>query len=111
RPGGPAGTLEGKVTVGPLTPVEREPSPLPDPEVFTSRHLIVYEADGMTRVADVPVRAAGYYGIYRISLPAGTYVLDIPHQGIGRASPLPKEVAIMPGRATVVDVDIDTGIR
>ena len=110
---GPTGTLEGKVTVGPLTPVERAgaPSPVPNPEVFTSRHLVVYAADGITRVADVPIKAAGYYGTYSISLPPGTYVLDIPRQGIGHASPLPQQVTISPGRTTIVDVDIDTGIR
>jgi len=110
---GPTGTLEGKVTVGPLTPVERVgvPSPLPNPEVFTSRHLIVYAADGMTKVADVPIKASGYYGTYSISLPPGTYVLDVPHQGIGHARPLPKQVTISPGKTTIVDVDVDTGIR
>jgi hypothetical protein len=110
---GPTGTLEGKVTVGPLTPVERVgvPSQVPNPEVFTSRHLVIYAADGMTKVADVPIKAAGYYGTYSISLPPGTYVLDIPHQGIGSARPLPMQVTIKPGKATVVDVDIDTGIR
>ena len=87
------------------------PSPVPNPEVFTSRHLVVYAADGMTRVADVPIKAAGYYGTYSISLPPGAYVLDTPRQGIGHASPLPKQVTIVPGKATIVDVDIDTGIR
>lgn len=106
------GILTGKVTVGPLTPVERVGvPPLPDPAVFTGRKLIVYAADGRTKVADVPIKAAGYYGTYSISLPAGNYVLDTVHQGIGHASPLPKQVAIEAGKTTVVDVDFDTGIR
>lgn len=107
------GTLSGNVTVGPLTPVERvDATPiLPPPEVFTSRHLIVYKADGKTKVADVDIQPAGYYGIYSISLSPGTYVLDYQRQGIGHASPLPKQVVIEAGKATVVDVDFDTGIR
>ena len=107
------GTLSGNVTVGPLSPVERiGVSPTPPPsEVFTSRSLIVYAADGTTKVADVPVRAAGLYGTYSVSLKPGTYVLDVPHAGIGHASPLPKTIIIEGGKTTIVDVDIDTGIR
>ncbi len=110
---GDRGTLAGNVTVGPLTPVERvDATPmLPPPEVFTSRHLVVYAADGTTKVADVNIVPAGYYGTYRVSLPPGAYVLDSGRQGIGHASPLPKRVAIEAGRTTIVDVDFDTGIR
>jgi hypothetical protein len=107
------GTLSGNVTVGPLTPVERigvSPTP-PPPEVFTSRHLIVYEADGTTKVADVPIQAAGLHGVYSISLPPGTYVLDMPRTGIGHASPLPITVTIESGKTATVDINIDTGIR
>ncbi len=110
---GEKGTLYGNVTVGPLTPVERvDATPiLPPPEVFTSRHLIVYGADGTTKVADVDIVPAGYHGTYSVSLAPGTYVLDYVHQGIGHASPLPEQVTIGPGKATRVDVDFDTGIR
>lgn len=107
------GILAGNVTVGPLTPVERvDATPiLPPPEVFTSRHLIVYAADGSTKVADVDIQPAGYHGTYNVSLSPGTYVLDYRHEGISHASPLPKQVIIEAGKATIVDVDIDTGIR
>ena len=107
------GILSGIVTVGPLTPVERvDATPiLPPPEVFTSRHLIVYAADGVTKIADVDIQPAGYHGTYSISLNPGSYVLDYVHQGIGHASPLPKNVTIEPGKTTIVDVDFDTGIR
>jgi len=110
---GEYGTLAGNVTVGPLTPVERvDATPiLPPPEVFTSRHLVVYASDGTTKVADVDIVPAGYYGKYSVSLQPGTYVLDYLRQGIGRASPLPKQVNVEAGRTTVVDVDFDTGIR
>ncbi len=113
QPSAENGTLAGNVTVGPLSPVERvgvSPTP-PPPEVFTSRHMVVYEADGVTKVADVPIMAAGSHGTYSVSLRPGTYVLDIPRQGIGHASPLPARVTIQAGKATAVDVDIDTGIR
>ena len=107
------GTLAGNVTVGPLTPVERigVTQTTPPPEVFTSRHLIVYEADGVTKVADVPIVAAGYHGTYSMSLSPGTYVLDYEHGSVGHASPLPARVMIEVGKTTIIDVDIDTGIR
>jgi len=107
------GILTGNVTVGPLTPVERVGATpiMPPPEVFTSRHLIVYAADGSTKVADVDILPAGYHGTYSVSLSPGTYVLDYRHEGVGRASPLPKQVTIEAGKTTIVDVDIDTGIR
>jgi hypothetical protein len=107
------GTLTGNVTVGPLTPVERvDATPiLPSPEVFTGRHLIVYAADGKTKIADVAIVPAGYYGTYSVSLAPGSYVLDYVHQGIGSASPLPAKVTIVAGQSTIVDVDFDTGIR
>jgi hypothetical protein len=107
------GTLTGNVTVGPLMPVERiDATPiLPSPEVFTSRHLIVYSADGVTKVADVGIQPAGYHGTYSVSLCPGTYVLDHERRGIGLASPLPLKVTIESGKTTVVDVDFDTGIR
>ena len=110
---GDKGILAGNVTVGPLTPVERvDATPiLPPPEVFTSRHLVAYASDGTTKVADVEIAPAGYYGTYSVSLPPGTYVLDYVRQGIGHASPLPKRVTVETGRTTVVDVDFDTGIR
>ena len=68
----------------------------------------ILEKAGVFKVA---IRASGLHGTYSISLRPGTYVLDTPHTGIGRASPLPKTIVIQSGKATIVDVDIDTGIR
>ena len=107
------GYLAGNVTVGPLTPVERvDVTPLPpDPAVFTSRHLLLYQADGKTLDQEISIHPAGYYGTYNISLAPGTYVLDSPHLGVGGARGLPQTVIIEASKTSVVDVDIDTGIR
>lgn len=106
------GSLCGNVTVGPLTPVETPGwKPSPEPIVFTSRGLVVYEADGRTKVADIGIEAAGYNGKYCITLKPGSYVLDLRKNGIERADVLPKAVTIYAGKPTIVDVDIDTGIR
>ncbi len=107
------GVLAGKVTVGPLTPVERVgiTPPVPDPAVFTSRHLLLYRADGKTLVQEVPIQAAGYHGVYNVTLSPGTYVLGYPKQGVGGAKGLPATVTVEAGKTTTLDVDIDTGIR
>jgi hypothetical protein len=107
------GILTGKVTVGPLIPVEQAgvTPPVPDPSVFTSRHLLLCQADGKTLVQEVNIQAAGYHGFYNISLRPGTYVLDYPAQGVGGAKGLPATVKVEAGRTTTLDVDIDTGIR
>jgi hypothetical protein len=108
------GLLEGTVTIGPLVPVSREgvPDPTPIPEVFTSREVVVYAADGQTEIVRVPVRPGGdYFGIYSLFLPAGTYIVDINHLGIDHAAGLPATVEIIADQVTTLDIDIDTGIR
>ena len=50
-------------------------------------------------------------GNYRVTLAAGTYLVDINHMGIDVAKELPKTVEIVGGETTRLDVDIDTGIR
>jgi hypothetical protein len=111
--GAGTGILTGKVTVGPLTPVERidVTPPVPDPAVFTSRKLLLYEADGKTLIQDIGIQAAGYYGVYKVTLRPGTYVLGYPQQGVGGARGLPAKIYIETGKTTTLDVDIDTGIR
>jgi len=49
---GGTGFLEGQVTIGPLTPVERVgvPTPTPSAQVCTSRGLTIYAQDGATEV-------------------------------------------------------------
>jgi hypothetical protein len=107
---GNTGILTGKVTVGPLTPVERIDAtpPAPDPSVFTSRKILLYEADGKTPVEEIPIQAAGYYGTYNITLKPGIYVPGYAYMGGVRLLPA---VTIEAGKTTTLDVDIDTGIR
>jgi hypothetical protein len=110
-PVAPEGILYGKVTVGPLQPVERVgvPSPTPPPEVFTSRSINIFQADGKTLLRNVHFNANGSY---RVNLPPGTYVIDIPHdRGLGFAKNLPKTVSIGSNQMVELDIDIDTGIR
>ena len=104
------GVLQGHVTIGPLVPVVREgePEPTPAPEVYASRQIVIYAADGQTEVTRVQIDAQGNY---RVELAVGTYAVDINHAGIDIGKELPKTVEIESGQVTRLDVDIDTGIR
>ena len=105
-----AGTLRGYVTIGPLVPVlrEGEPEPTPAPEVYATRQIVIYKPDGKTEVARAEINPQGNY---EVSLPVGVYIIDINRIGIDSASGLPQEVEIKEGEITILDVDIDTGIR
>lgn len=103
------GIIKGKVTVGPICPVERLDSPCPvPPEAYTSREVILYAADGTTVVKRMRFAPDG---TYRFEALAGTYVLGIPNQGVGGSRDLPKTVTIKSGETFEVNFSIDTGIR
>lgn len=104
------GTLAGRVTIGPLQPVMQVgvPEPTPAPEVFAARWVVVFDARGEDEIATALL---GPDGRYAIDLPAGRYVVDINRAGIDSAAGLPLEVEILPGETTILDIDIDTGIR
>ena len=104
------GVLEGRVTIGPLTPVERAgvPTPTVPPEVYAARSIDIFQADGTTRVVNVKISSDG---TYHVKLPPGTYVVNIAKTGIDRGTDLPKTVTLASGQTTRLDIDIDTGIR
>lgn len=113
RPSPPAqstGTLTGRVTIGPLRPVERigEPTPTPPPELFSSRSINIFTADGTTLVTNAKINPDGTYAV---TLPPGVYVVNIARAGIERARNLPQTVTITTGATLQLDIDIDTGIR
>ncbi len=106
----PPGVLQGTVSVGPLTPVERVgvPTPTPSPQVYTSRGIDIFKSDGKTLVSSLNFNPDG---TYRIELAPGTYVIKLQNFGMGFSKELPKEVRIQNGQTTTLNIDIDTGIR
>lgn len=101
--------IEGKVSVGPICPVERVgvPCPVP-PEAYTSREVALYSEDGSVMLG------AMYFnpdGTYRFRVPPGTYVLKVLGTGIGSSKDLPKTVSVTAGETVKVNFSIDTGIR
>ncbi len=103
------GILKGKVTVGPICPVERIGVPCPVPaSAYTSREVIIYLADGQTIYARENFNADG---TYYFELPPGNYVLGIPRTGVGGSKDLPQKISLGAGEVITFDFDIDTGIR
>lgn len=105
------GTIKGKVEVGPICPVERippDPNCKAQPEHYTSREVILYAEDGTTVVKRMNFLADGTYSF---EVPAGTYILNIPTQGIGGSGDLPKTIIVKSGQTVEFKFSIDTGIR
>lgn len=103
------GVIQGKATIGPICPVERVgvPCPVP-PEAYTSREIVVYDESGTRIVSRTHFDTTGHY---RIELPAGIYVLDIPRGGVGGSKNLPQQIRLHAGETIEVNPNIDTGIR
>lgn len=104
------GILTGRVTIGPLRPVERvgeTPPPVP-PEVYAARSINIFATDGATLVVNVKINPNG---TYNVNLPPGVYVVNIARTGIDRGRNLPKTITIESGKTVQLDIDIDTGIR
>jgi hypothetical protein len=103
------GRLEGTVSVGPLTPVERVgvPTPTPPPEVFTSRGIKLFNSLGIL-VKEVHFNADGTYSV---ELYPGKYRVELLSTGIEHATELPATVQIFSNQTTTLNISIDTGIR
>jgi hypothetical protein len=106
------GALSGHVTIGPLVPIlrEGEKEPTPSPEVYAAWQIVVYTESMQQEIARADIDSAGNYWI---ALPAGTYIVTAKPTG-GEGGPggsLAYYVEITRGRATRLDLDIDTGIR
>jgi hypothetical protein len=103
------GILQGKVTIGPLVPVEQEGVTYEVPcEVYVLRKVVIYKNNGSDLVKEVDIDCDGRY---RVELSPGTYIVDINHAGIDNSSDVPSEVEIISQQTTRLDIDIDTGIR
>lgn len=108
---GGTGYLEGKITIGPLCPVERnppDPNCLPTAETYKAWPIAVWTPGKIILAAQIET---GISGTYKIALPAGSYVVDLERQSVIGARNLPANIDIRSGQTTVLDINIDTGIR
>jgi hypothetical protein len=106
------GWLEGTILIGPICPVERippDPGCLPTAETYKAYPVSVYTSDGKRKITQLNPSLDGSFSI---ELPAGNYlvVLEKDQNNIG-GSNLPSEVSITSKDITLLDINIDTGIR
>ena len=106
--GNKTGTLTGKVSIGPLCPVE--PCTIPHDRLvaaYAARPITISTPDGIVVTTVTADPESGY----TVALKPGTYVVAIPKQGIGGSPDLPATVTIRSGETVVLNISIDTGIR
>jgi len=96
------GVLQGKVDIGPITPVPTSP------EVYAARKVLVYDQGRSKLLYTISL---GDNGNYLIELAPGKYAVDINHAGIDRSTDVPKTVVIEPGITVTLNISIDTGLR
>jgi hypothetical protein len=106
------GFLEGKISIGPLCPVETDPPQpgcLPTAETYKAFPVSIWTPNGRRKVALI---SPALDGSYIIELGPGSYLVKLEKEqhSIG-GSNLPIEVLIISQKETKLDIDIDTGIR
>ena len=104
------GLLEGKVTIGPLCPVETippDPACQPTQETYNSWPIVIWTSDKKTKVARIDPELDGNY---LIDLPKGNYLVDLDKQHMFGIN-LPETIVIEPNETSILNIDIDTGIR
>ena len=103
------GILQGKVTIGPLVPVERPGVEYEIPcEVYEARKVMVYDKNHKKLIKQVDIDCDGNY---QLELEPDFYVIDINRIGIDHSSEVPAKIEIKPRETIQLDIDIDTGIR
>ncbi len=104
------GSLTGKVTIGPLCPVEPcDMTPEQIEFAYSERKILIYPAGDTTilyKVLNVHPDS-----LYHVQLLTGTYIVDINHIGMDRSGDVPAKITIGPGKTDTLNIDIDTGIR
>ena len=108
-----SGVLKGKISIGPLCPVESIPPDsacLPTMETYKSWATAVWTLNKKTKLMTLDPKLDG---TYQKGLSAGEYVVDfevVHPNGIG-GSNLPAVISITNKDTTIFNINIDTGIR
>ena len=103
---GPTGLLKGKVTLGPITPVEAVGGPPNNRPYAATVDVETPEGDVVKTVE------SGDDGTFSVRLAAGTYRL-VPRAPEDRPFPLaaPLDATVVAGKTTTVEIAYDSGIR
>ena len=104
------GTLYGKLSIGPICPVETyppQPNCLPN---YANDPIVIYQSNKTTFVQNV---VADTNGNFSVQLPTGTYWVRVPSResNFGSQRGVPTYIEITRGNSVNLNIDIDTGIR
>jgi hypothetical protein len=107
-----SGYLEGKISIGPLCPAETDPpnpACLPTAETYKAYPVSIWTSNGKRKIATI---SPALDGSYKVALDPGTYqiMLDKVQSAIG-GSNLQIEVTVVSQEVTILNINIDTGIR
>ena len=108
-----SGTLKGKISIGPLCPVETippQPGCQPTAETYKAWQISVWNASETIIIKDIDPDLSGNFSV---QLAPGNYVIDyksLQSHSFGGSS-FPIHFSISKQNTTAVDVSIDTGIR
>jgi len=109
---GVPGVVTGKISIGPLCPVETiPPSPgcSPTAETYITWATAVWDTNKSKKLA---ILHPTLDGKYQTVLPSGKYVIDFDsNQSFRAGSNLPSEITVLPNDTLVFNITIDTGIR
>ena len=101
------GVIEGKVTIGPFSPVEPSMGPTVPPGTYSSRVILLKPWIGET--ISIPLNEDGSF---HAEVRAGKYEASLSDcVFLGCANSLPRQVEIRQGETTILNIEIDTGIR
>lgn len=103
---GPTGLLEGKVTLGPITPVEQVGGP-PNTRPYAAIIDVETPAGDVAKTLE-----SGNDGTFSVRLAAGSYRL-VPRSPEGRPLPYaaPLDTTVLTDKTTTVEIAYDSGIR
>jgi hypothetical protein len=109
---GIAGVLKGKITIGPLCPVETvPPSPgcSPTADTYKTWATAVWK---LNKTGKVVTLTPALDGNYLVTLPSGKYIIDFDSiQNYKGGSNLPNEITVSANDTVIFNINIDTGIR
>jgi hypothetical protein len=105
-----SGSLEGRITVGPLRPGPVRPDEGGQllPAEFVSSHKIAILTEDKHKVKEVTFDSKG---AYKTDLPPGKYLVALEPNDVGIRKPAPVPVTIESGKKATLNLDFDTGMR
>ena len=104
------GVVSGNITIGPLCPVQTippDPNCLPTQETYNAWPIAIWTTDKKTKIGLIQPKSDG---TFEFELFEGSCIVDLDKQHLF-GSNLPATIKIHPNETTLLNIDIDTGIR